>query len=105
MPTTCKRRLINRLSKSTDMMKGSLAESARSCGKTGCKCQRGELHHGYFLSYRVKGKPKMLYVPKKSYELVKKLTKNWKHHKNLIEELTDINVQLIRKGQFKEDNK
>ena len=47
----------------------------------------------------------MIYAPKKSYEQVKKLISNWKHHKDLIEELTDINAELIRKGQFKEDHK
>lgn len=100
--TIGKKQLLKRLSKTTDMMKGSLAESHRSCGKKGCKCQRGELHHGYFFSFSVGGKAKMIYVPKKSYEHVKKLVKNWKHHKTLIEELTDINAELIRKGQFKE---
>jgi len=33
---------------------------------------------------------------------VEELIKNWKHHKQLLEELTDINVQLIKKGEFKE---
>lgn len=97
-----KKQLLKQLSKTTDMMKGSLAESYRSCGKKGCKCQRGELHHGYYFTFSVKGKAKMIYVPKKSYEDVKKLLSNWKHHKGLIEELTDINANLIRKGQFKE---
>ncbi len=97
-----KKQLLRQVFKSTDMMKGSLAESSRSCGKKGCKCQRGELHHGYYFSFSVKSKAKMIYVPKKSYEQVKKLLNNWKHHKDLIEELTDINAELIRKRQFKE---
>ncbi len=105
MLTARKNQLIGQLTKISDMMKGSLAESARKCGKQGCKCQRGQLHHGYFFSFWVKGKAKMLYVPKNSYSQVQKLINNWKHHKDLIEKLTDINVQLIRKGQFQEDNK
>ena len=100
-----KKQLLKQLFKITDMMKGSLAESYRSCGKKGCKCQRGELHHGYFFTFSVKGKAKMIYVPKKAYEHVKKLLNNWKHHKGLIEELADINAELVRKGQFKEGNK
>ncbi len=100
-----KKQLLKQLSKTTDMMKGSLAESYRSCGKKGCKCQRGELHHGYFFTFSVKGKAKMIYVPKKSSEQVRKLLNTWKHHKVLIEELTGINAELIRKGRFKEDNK
>ena len=97
-----KKQILNYLSKTTDMMKGSLAESYRSCGKKGCKCQRGELHRGYFFSFSAKGKQNMFYVPKKYYNKMKKLTNNWKHHKKLLEELTDINVQLIKKGKFEE---
>jgi hypothetical protein len=105
MLVTRKNQIIDQLTKIYDVMKGSLAESSRTCGKQGCKCQRGQLHHGYFFSFWVKGKAKMLYVPKRSYPQVQKLINNWKHHKDLIEELTDINVQLVRKGLFKENDK
>ena len=99
--TTRKNQILKSISTIMDMMKGSLAESYRPCGKPSCKkCQHGQFHHGYFFSYRVKGKQKMFYVPQKHYPLVKKLSDNWKHLKDLIEELTDINVQLIRKGKF-----
>jgi len=53
----------------------------------------------------MKGKKQILSVPAKSSQQIQKLINSWKHHKDLIEELTDINIKLIRKGQFQEDNK
>lgn len=97
-----KKRLLSQL---PDLMKGSITLTSRSCGKTGCRCQRGMKHPIYFFGYSIKGEKKILSVPAKAYPLVQKLIDNWKHHKGFIEELTDINVQLIRKGQFKKDTK
>lgn len=86
-------------------MKGSLTLTSRSCGKKGCKCQTGQKHPIYFFGFSIKGEKRILSIPAQSHEQVQKLIDNWKHHKDLIEELTDINVQLIRKGLFEDDNK
>lgn len=95
-----KKRLLEKL---PDMMKGSLALTSRSCGKPSCKrCQKGEKHPIYLFCFWVKGKQKVVSIPTRFHKQVGKLVKNWKHHKDLIEELTDINAKLIRKGQFKE---
>jgi len=94
-----KKRLLSKL---PDLMRGSLTLTSRSCGKKGCRCQRGEKHPIYFFGYSIKGKKRILSIPAKSHQQVQKLINNWKHHKDLIEELTDINAKLIRKGQFKE---
>ena len=98
-----KKRLLSKL---PDLMRGSLTLTSRSCGKPSCKrCQKGEKHPIYFFGYSIKGEKKILSIPAKSHQQVQKLINKWYHHKGLIEELTDINAELIRKGQFKEDNK
>ena len=102
MNTPRKKWLLNQL---PDMMKGSITLTSRSCGKAGCKCQRGEKHPIYFFGYNIKGKKQILSIPAKSSQQAQKLIDSWKHHKDLIEELTGINIKLIRKGQFQEDNK
>ena len=95
-----KKRLLKKL---PDMMKGSLSLTSRSCGQPTCKrCQRGEKHPIYLFCFWVKGKQKVVSIPTKLHKQVEKLLKKWKHHKALIEELTDINVQLIKKGEFEE---
>ena len=91
------------LSQFPDFMKGSISLTSRSCGRASCKrCQRGEKHPMYLFGFRVKGKRKVLSVPPKLHKRVEKLIDNWKHHRDLAEELTDINVQLIKKGEFEE---
>lgn len=88
-----------------DLMKGSLAQTSRSCGKKGCHCQTGQKHPIYFFTFQVKGKKQVLSIPIQFLDHVQKLIDNWYYHKDLIEELTDINAHLIRKGLFKENNK
>lgn len=36
---------------------------ARTCGKAGCKCARGEKHVSMYLSVWAGGKSKMIYIP------------------------------------------
>lgn len=89
-----------------DLMKGSLTLTSRSCGKASCRrCQSGGKHPIYFFGFWVKGEQRTVSIPAKFHKQVQKLINNWKHHKDLIEKLTDINVRLIRKGLFKEDKK
>ena len=88
-----------------DLMKGSLAQTSRACGKKGCHCETGQKHPIYFFTFQLNGKKQVLSIPTQFLDQVQKLIDNWKHHKDLIEELTDINVQLIRKGQFQGKNK
>lgn len=86
-----------------DLMKGSISFTSRFCGKPTCKrCQRGEKHPVYNFAFSFKGGKKVVTIPPKFHKQVEKLIKNWRYHKQLLEELTDINVQLIKKGEFKE---
>jgi len=45
------------------LLRGSLVTMARTCGNPRCKCARGEKHVSLYLSIRVKGRRKMIYVP------------------------------------------
>lgn len=43
---------------------GSLVKSAPLCGKKNCRCKKdGKGHKSYYLSVRVGGKRKMIYIP------------------------------------------
>lgn len=97
---TKKKKLLKEL---PDMMKGSFAQTSRSCGKANCKrCQKGEKHPVHLFCFRVDGKQKVVSIPKKFHGQVKKLVDNWYRHKNHIEKLSDINVELIKKGELEE---
>ncbi len=55
-------RLVQRMLKSRGMVKGSVVTLARRCGKTGCKCNRGEKHKSKYLSISEGGKTRMVYL-------------------------------------------
>ena len=45
------------------MLRAGLVSMARSCGKKGCKCARGEKHVSLYVSLKVGRTRKMIYVP------------------------------------------
>ena len=97
---TKKETFLRKIGKAGDLMKGSLALTYRKCGKKGCKCEKGELHKGYFFSYRFKGKSYGLYVPENLVPKVKKLIDSWKELKGTVEKLTNLNAKLIKKRKI-----
>lgn len=55
-------RLVQRMLKSTNMVKGSVVTLSRTCGKPGCKCTRGEKHTSKYLSISAGNKTRMVYL-------------------------------------------
>lgn len=45
------------------IIKGSVYELKRKCGKSGCKCAKGELHHRMVVSSSEKGKTRLQVIP------------------------------------------
>jgi len=45
------------------VIKGSVYELKTKCGKSGCKCAKGQLHHRMVLSASEKGKTKLRAIP------------------------------------------
>jgi len=46
------------------VIKGSVYELKSKCGKPGCKCAKGQLHHRMVLSASEKGKTKLRAIPR-----------------------------------------
>jgi len=46
------------------VIKGSVYELKTKCGKPGCKCTKGQLHHRMVLSASEKGKTKLRAIPR-----------------------------------------
>ena len=45
------------------LVKGTVYEMARKCGKSSCACARGELHRSMVLSWSNKGKTRLMSIP------------------------------------------
>lgn len=54
------------------LLRGSLVQMQRTCGKKGCRCQRGQKHPALCLAIRWGGQRKMIYVPHALEETVRR---------------------------------
>jgi len=55
-------RAVKQVARSS-LLRGSLVSMARTCGKAGCHCQRGEKHVSLYLAVRRDNRRVMIYVP------------------------------------------
>ena len=58
------------------LLRGSLVPMARTCGKPGCHCQRGEKHTSLYLAVRLNNRRRMIYVPPAMEETVRGCVEN-----------------------------
>lgn len=58
------RQLVDPFLSDKPVIKGSVYELKRKCGKPGCKCARGELHRRMVVSASEKGKTKLRVIPR-----------------------------------------
>ena len=63
-------RAVKRLA-SEDLLRGSLVEMHRTCGKSGCRCQQGDKHRALYLSIKSGGKRSMVYIPPDLEQMVR----------------------------------
>jgi hypothetical protein len=68
------------------LLRGSLVEMARTCGKAGCRCQQGEKHISLYLAIRRGHQRTMIYIPRALEQTVRQ----WVQTGREIEELLDF---------------
>ena len=93
-----KKALLSKIKLLDDFMKGTIYLSKRKCSNPKCKCHvdKRYLHKSYVLTVTKNGKTHTLSLRKDEVDEVRKLTENWKELKELVSELTDINMQIIK---------
>lgn len=86
-----------------DILQGTLVEAYLKCGKVNCHCASDEKSkHGpkFYLFYKEKGKPKMLYIRRDKVDEVRRRIKRYKHFKEILASVNEINRELLRKEQI-----
>ena len=93
-----KRTLLSEIKLLNDFMKGTVYLSKRKCSNPKCKCHidKKYLHKSHVLTVTKDGRTRTLSLRKDEVDEVRKLTENWKGLKELVSELTDINMQIIK---------
>jgi hypothetical protein len=93
--------LLRKLPPLDAIVRGSLIERYKRCGKPGCKCAEG-MGHGpkYYLSASFPGRaPQMDYVPQSDVTAVSERIANYQRVREILEEISEINRELLRRRE------
>lgn len=90
-------RLRQLLGRNPGLLRGTLSVRAIKCGKTNCKCTRGERHTARVLVASLDGRLKQLYVPAALEPTVREWTARHQEIRELLEELSQIHWEKVKR--------
>jgi Family of unknown function (DUF6788) len=76
-------------------LRGNLVLRHRSCGKSYCRCQRGQKHPALYLYTRSQGKQRGTYIPPALHETVRQWVDNGRRIKRLVDQVSQHNLQTL----------
>ena len=93
--------LLRQLPPLKAILRGSLIERYKRCGKPGCKCANGPGHGPkYYLSVSYPGlRPQMDYVPLEAHAQTAELLANYHQAREILEKICEINRELLRRRE------
>jgi hypothetical protein len=101
-----RRKLLQQLLKATQtMVQGGLSETSRRCGSPTCICHRdpSRLHGPHlYLTYRVEGKGRSLYVPPEQATTAREAQQAWSRFWEIGCALAGLNREKLREQWQKE---
>ncbi|MBM4038165.1 MAG: hypothetical protein FJ290_06580 [Planctomycetes bacterium] len=74
----------------------SVVQSARRCGRYGCKCNRGERHVRTQITFKDRGKTRSIYVPADLVGEVRQWAAEGRRLQGLLKECSQLAVALLR---------
>lgn len=90
------RSLRSQMRRLGSMIQGSVVFRQMTCGKPNCRCRRGFPHTYLCVTYKDQGKTKTVYVNKAREAEALLLARNYKQHKELLRELTRVNLEILK---------
>ena len=78
------------------LMRGTLTVRAKVCGKSSCKCARGERHVALYLIASKDGKLRQLFVPHSLEGKVRKWLDQYKKVEDWLEQISDLHWAKIQ---------
>lgn len=98
MPNLYARRanLRRKLGEINPVVRGSVVELGRVCGRPNCHCKKGEKHMSRYLSTSIHGKTSIFYLPKHAEEKARKWVANYKEASLTMEKLSETNRQILK---------
>ena len=90
--------LMDELSGTEGMIRGSLVETGKKCGRKECGCSSGRLHPHRYLSTGDKGKNRIVYVPDSEKDTFARGVRDYDRAWKLICRISELNIRMIREG-------
>lgn len=88
-------RLVQKFFYHQPIIKGSVVELKRKCGKPNCRCNDGELHKSMVLSASIDGKTRMRAIPKDQLGDVESKVERYQKHRKSRARLTEIHREML----------
>ena len=82
------------------LVRATLAERERSCGKPYCRCARGEKHRGLYLVASDQGKLHQLFVPRKLESEARECVETYQKIRALLEELSSLYWEKLKRREL-----
>jgi len=96
------RRLLEELERSVEvvfgrdpLVKGSVYEMARKCGKPTCACARGQLHRSLVLSWSHQGKTRLKSIPPERLQELRRKSEEYLRFRRARAQVTVICKQML----------
>ena len=94
-----RKQLLEELSTLDHLLHGSWLERYSTCSRENCKCHRGDLHGPrYYLVVNENGRQKQKYISIGQKEAATAGVMQGKRMLEIVEAVTQINLQLIKEG-------
>lgn len=77
------------------LVKGTVYEMARKCGKPSCACSRGELHRSTVLSWSNKGKTRLMSIPPERLVELRGKSEEYRHLRGARAEVAAIGKKML----------
>ena len=78
------------------VIKGSVYELKTKCGKPGCKCAKGQLHHRMVLSASEKGKTKLRAIPRGFLVEVQTKVRRYQELRRVLVRLIEVHKRIVQ---------
>src|SRR3990172_12651197 len=90
------KRLIEPLFSDRPVIKGTVYELKRRCGKPGCRCAQGELHARMVVSASEGGKTRLQVIPKGFLVEVQAKVRRYREHRRARARLGELYRKMLR---------
>lgn len=90
------KRLVEPFFSDRPVIKGTVYELKRRCGKPGCKCTQGELHARMVISASEKGKTKLRVIPHGFFVEVQNKVRRYQELRRARARLVEIHRKMLK---------